>query len=479
MSEEPFVSLSRLFLACSIAPIEGLLRFRLDSLGEYDLTLGGLAPFLDVWTPLHLARKIAFSLDRHEELAALLEWETRAAWSVEDKEESGVVHNWKIGSDRINPQEYSTALMLSTTFPRIHLLPPSSQIRTLLPPASSALSAYSSSPFTSPSREDQRNTQYLVLWSKMTEWSVREYEAWIEAGAEEAFPALQAADSTGGAVSPPLSRALSPIASPPLAPAPRNINVTAGEDDLASYFTFTTLSSLLHLLDLVPTSASSFSSSPFPPTSLSHLPLLPPLPRSSFLPSSSSAPPALLQKIYLIDALSRISAHAFHEDQFKATAERRGGRGADGEQRVAENGGEQERWKEKMQTRLKALEDALLSHSSSDGTARVGGDETVTDLEEDEDFSEIKRLRRDLSSLQEVVARLSSDKASTTTRGTTVGRTLSLTPTEASIQEDAPAGREPAARAGAAGGNEVRLGSLVLAVFVLGLVVGVGLVKVL
>ena len=49
-------------------------------------------PVADIWVPLPEARRVAQELDVLDELAALLEWETRAAWSVEDKEEGGLVH---------------------------------------------------------------------------------------------------------------------------------------------------------------------------------------------------------------------------------------------------------------------------------------------------------------------------------------------------------------------------------------------------
>ncbi|KAL8290531.1 hypothetical protein RQP46_002789 [Phenoliferia psychrophenolica] len=109
---EPFISLSRIFLACSLSPLEGLVRFKLRRPG-YDSSLGGLAPWNDIWVPLPEARRVAKELNVDDELAALLEWETRSAWSVEDKEEGGLVHNWKIQSDVIDPQRYSTEAMLS------------------------------------------------------------------------------------------------------------------------------------------------------------------------------------------------------------------------------------------------------------------------------------------------------------------------------------------------------------------------------
>jgi hypothetical protein len=92
---EPFVSLFRIFLACELSPLEGLLRFGLERPG-YDSGLGGIAPFKDIWVPLATARRVAQELDVLVELAALLEWETRTAWSVEDREVGGIVHKYGV-----------------------------------------------------------------------------------------------------------------------------------------------------------------------------------------------------------------------------------------------------------------------------------------------------------------------------------------------------------------------------------------------
>ena len=48
----------------------------------------------DVWVSLRTAREIAEELQVLDELAGLLEWEGRKAWSVEDKEEGGMVHKF-------------------------------------------------------------------------------------------------------------------------------------------------------------------------------------------------------------------------------------------------------------------------------------------------------------------------------------------------------------------------------------------------
>lgn len=53
---------------------------------------GTLWTVIDIWVPMKKAREVADSLGRLEELAAFLDWQTRRAWSVEDKEEGGLVH---------------------------------------------------------------------------------------------------------------------------------------------------------------------------------------------------------------------------------------------------------------------------------------------------------------------------------------------------------------------------------------------------
>lgn len=53
-----------------------------------------LLKVVDLWTPLELTRRIARELDRIDELDALLEWSTRTAYTVEDKEEGGLVHKY-------------------------------------------------------------------------------------------------------------------------------------------------------------------------------------------------------------------------------------------------------------------------------------------------------------------------------------------------------------------------------------------------
>ncbi|GAA6037313.1 hypothetical protein JCM8097_008505 [Rhodosporidiobolus ruineniae] len=433
---EPFVSLSRIFLGCGITPIEGLLRFNLDPLA-YDLTLGGLAPFLDIWVPLALARSVASHLDRLDELSGLLEWETRAAWSVQDKEEGGVVHNWKIGSDRVDPQEYSTALMLSTPFPRLHLLPPSTQIRTLLSSASAFLSA-------------AKEGNWEALWARLTEWAVREYEGVVDSADE----------GDGGEEG---GEGRLPLFSPP----PSD---TAGdeEEDLAPFFAFTTLTSLLALLALLPSTPSSSTTLPSrPPQHLSHLPSpVPSLSRAALLPTPSnpsplSASPALKRAatLYLLDALSRLVAHSLGEAQL---AELGGKKRARDKALRAEEKQEKEEgeWRDALEARLSGVEEALAARAEGGrggaALAATANPAAATVAES----AEVKRLRRDLRRLEGVVARLGASCTSTSGEGGSISTA-----------------------GGAKGGwaswiSEEKLPLVLVGVFVLGLAVGVGLARV-
>ncbi|ORY42707.1 hypothetical protein BCR35DRAFT_40928 [Leucosporidium creatinivorum] len=81
-----------------------------------------------------------------------------------------MVHNWKIGSDRIDPARYSTSAMLSTSFPRIHLLPSNTQVRTLLP----------TTPTVSPFLTSSFPTSFAALYSHIIDWTVNEYESYLD-----------------------------------------------------------------------------------------------------------------------------------------------------------------------------------------------------------------------------------------------------------------------------------------------------------
>ncbi|GAA5934899.1 hypothetical protein JCM10213_007891 [Rhodosporidiobolus nylandii] len=409
-NREPFVSLSRLFLACSLSPLEGLLRFSLDPL-SFSLSLGGLGPFLDLWLPLSPAREIAAELGRLDELDGLLEWDTRAAWSIEDREEGGVVHNWKIPSSHLDPQTYSTSLMLSTPFPRLVLLSAGQQVRTLLPPSSS---------FPHAAREDS----WEGLWAKCVEWSVREYEAIIEGGGEEQTllsPPLSGTSSGSGTRSPFSS-------------------ATDEAEDLAPLYTFTALASLLSLHSLLPL--------PSTPSSLAHLPTLT-LPRAALLPPSfllSSPAGARAATAYLCDFLSRLVAHGWMEAQRASLGLQREGRRRERQKQEREERAKGE-WREDLDRRVKGLEMALreaearspVTEKANPGTAAGAG--------------EVQKLRRELRALSLTVSRLSS---------------AAFAP-----PMPAPAASQPV-RLARVGGLDAQAVFAFVAVFVLGVAVGVG-----
>ncbi|GAA5986827.1 hypothetical protein JCM5350_005254 [Sporobolomyces pararoseus] len=354
---EPYISLGRIFLACGLTPIEGLLRFKLER-PDYDSTLGGIAPFYDIWVSLRDAREIAKELGVSNQLSGLLEWETRKAYSVEDKEEGGITHNWKIASDRIPPQDYSTQQMLSVPFPRIHLLPSGSQVRTLLPPIST-FESYNSSPTISvPSSVVPSVNNYDALWIKLMEWSINEYENWLELDSQEE----NSTDSTSS----------SPTSSSPSSGSGQ-INAHVDEPSLTPLFLFSTLFPLLSLTDQLPSTSTSNLNQ------LSHLQDVV-LSRSELLPTSSvsvstpterrlrSSMKKSLRKgnLYLVDAVTRIVLDAYRRTSNGDAAEEetkvksREGVGTGGKdnrrRRNQKEEKEEEEWKKVFEKRILALE---------------------------------------------------------------------------------------------------------------------------
>jgi len=154
----------------------------------------------EIWVTLKLARSCASRLDRLDELDGLLEWRSRSAWTVEDKEEGGLVSNWKIGSDRVDPAQYSTAAMLSTTFLRVHILPSGTQVRTFVPPefAQAAPSA-TPAPFLAPGFKD--------LHRRLVEWTTREWEDWLEGDEEDEYGRRTASGAPTNGAEPDLAGA--------------------------------------------------------------------------------------------------------------------------------------------------------------------------------------------------------------------------------------------------------------------------------
>ncbi|GAA6022362.1 hypothetical protein JCM8202_000877 [Rhodotorula sphaerocarpa] len=303
-----------------ITPIEGLLRFP-EVAKSYDTTLGGIAPFTDLWVPLRLARQVVAELGRLHELAQLLAWESRRAWTVEDREEGALLHNWRIASEHLASGDYSTRNMLSTPFFRIDLLPPGTEIRTLLPVRETIPSFDALAP-----EGPAVDPQFEVLLGKVVEWSVLEYERWSQQGQgfkllSEDWPPLSAAaaDPRQVPVTAPdvddleedeeVQEQLRPSAPTPSAEAPSH------EPDLVPLFLYTFLTSLVDLERLVPDPAASTTSPDF----RAHLPSIAPLSRVAMLdlshPGGLDAATLSSARLYLLDALSRLVLHHYHRAQ--------------------------------------------------------------------------------------------------------------------------------------------------------------------
>ena len=71
----------------------------------------------DLWVPLKLFANIAVQLGVVERLAPLLDRKTLHAWSLDDGEEGGILHNWKVPGQLISPSSYSTMAMLECVDP--------------------------------------------------------------------------------------------------------------------------------------------------------------------------------------------------------------------------------------------------------------------------------------------------------------------------------------------------------------------------
>ncbi|KAK4701734.1 hypothetical protein P7C70_g4492, partial [Phenoliferia sp. Uapishka_3] len=352
---EPFISLSRIFHACDVSPEEGLVRFELRK-PAYDSSLGGLAPFIDIWVTLLEARKVAEELEVIDQLSALLEWETRSAWSVEDKEEGGgIVHNWKISSDRIDPSRYSTSAMLSTPFPRIHLLPVNSQVRTMTSP----LPQVPESPLSFPS-----------LWSKITEWTILEHEKFLDSQ-ESREVRLNA------------RRKLSPSTTSHNTTSPSPSRSTIPDLTLTSLYT--SLFSLLLLTDSLDTS--SLDQNTFSYVLGQRVKI------ERFEIGDPSNPKG---KIALVDAVGRVVGR-----EWRRAEEARCGIGIRGSERAEKLGGEdeddagsdkvreaainRERWEKAIEDRLKMVEEsigeAVGSRVDPARLPRANGNEDSTEVD--------------------------------------------------------------------------------------------------
>lgn len=232
-------------------------------------------------------------------------------------------------------------------------------------------------------REEENEENRDELWSRIIEWSVREYEewkGWREDEEDEADLAghsddRKARDSPDARHSPEHKVAFT-----------RGVATTRaarreGADRFPLFFA-STLSSLLALLDIFPPQSSSTPVSPFVPpnrtqsTLFSHLPHVPPLLRSSFSPSSSLSPAIApadpSHRLHLLDALSRLFLHAYRTHRESLVRDR-----SEARRKKRETKERDERdWRERVEERLRGLEGEMLGTSGVEDGAweeRRGG----------------------------------------------------------------------------------------------------------
>ena len=66
----------------------------------------------DIWISFQTATRIARELSLSRQLAGFLDPASRQAWSLDDGDQAGILHNWKIQEDVIRAEEYSMKAML-------------------------------------------------------------------------------------------------------------------------------------------------------------------------------------------------------------------------------------------------------------------------------------------------------------------------------------------------------------------------------
>jgi hypothetical protein len=211
----------------------------------------------------------------------------------------------------------------STTFDRIVLLPPTNQVRTLLPPPEE-IPSYGQSNGTT---DMEAGSDYDQLWSKVVEWSVVEYERWNH---RDRFGTVSYSTTGLHGVSSEPVRGRSRLG---LSDADR-FNLDADSDgdtdetssDLTPLFLYTTLTHLLGLETLIP----AVSSEQPALDTLAHLPSIPPLHRAALLHISSSPSLSSLSvnssssttaaRLYLLDAITRLVAHHYRQHALESLA---------------------------------------------------------------------------------------------------------------------------------------------------------------
>lgn len=179
----------------------------------------------------------------------------------------------------------------------------------------------------------------------MTEWSVHEYENWLEL--DSSFP------STSPSLEPSTPSSTSFLLSAPPGPTDGH----EAQESLTPLFLFSTILPLLSLTNSLPPPTSNTTTSPL--SQIDYLSQVS-LSRSELLPSSRSEPFSrkILAKgsLYLVDSVSRIALNSYKDKNLTSTGirskrskEEGGGARKDGE-------GFEEEWKKRIEERLEKLE---------------------------------------------------------------------------------------------------------------------------
>lgn len=176
----------------------------------------------------------------------------------------------------------------------------------------------------------------------MTEWSVHEYENWLEL------------ESASPSTSPSLDTSTPSSTSSLLSTPPEPTDGHEAQESLTPLFLFSTILPLLSLTNSLPPPTSNTTTSPL--SQIDYLSQVS-LSRSELLPSSRSEPESrkILAKgsLYLVDSVSRFALNSYRDKNITSNGTRskrsKGGAGKDGE-------GFEEEWKKRIEERLAELE---------------------------------------------------------------------------------------------------------------------------
>lgn len=183
--KQPFFSLDGMFLLAGMSVPTGLMRFDLRrERGDYDVTLAGLEPREGIWSPFSIAQRIAMELGLSQLLKAF--FSVKHAWSLDEGELNGIVHNWQPSKDQLNPSKYSFESLSKDAFDSFSLISGGQQARTPIGNEERNRIKRIGRPclvLHDSKEDDMQHSRILTSFSleqRLLRWTVMAIEQWLE-----------------------------------------------------------------------------------------------------------------------------------------------------------------------------------------------------------------------------------------------------------------------------------------------------------